>query len=666
MEIATANKGMEASLTPSLEPQSALRCQETPHQDVLEKGQDMERSMVELTASIEAIDKEVEENDYSIKEYIALIDKVHGLKCKLTKTHADWVRLCGPSADTAVGTEVTNLNLRATKLINTIRKKLGGDDSKVDTEITENPSNKSSLLEHSDNNLELNPCKLAEKTTSPTSKKSISNKSPERDISGYANLLATAKDNDTKPSSKVSNSKRGKKSSVRTGSKSFSKPGTRASTTGSSAAKLQLMLEEAETKVEEKFNRELSNRDQRRINRERKKVNAQRERQERERAQDMEWQERERKREIERQNETLEREQERAQDESEDRDALLRRKKASIKARREVIERIEENDEESVVEKSTDAENSLSALPSEVTADEKAAAFIVKLPPTQNQQPGIDEERRTETISGESDVDKLISRSRSLINESRLLLERNKVVRNKEKEALTCSLPSATVSRETVTKVENSIPSKVVTSESRIVIPPDLFRVDKETVPVSSEKINQNQDENLIDRNSYALNGSKNMTHDKFSDRVSTAEQSRKMPNKVHKSRPFQGTEHQIAFTVTENQKKSFVNTQPRSLINCPQSEGRPLVIESSMRPSMNTVYSRPATSMHWAWSDQPISNLPIQSASVINPPVEIRRKNSEFQNSTPVINDNVSNIPTEFAYIAGVSRAIRNPTADS
>ena len=403
---------MEASIKPTLEQQSSIGCQQMSQGNVLRKGQDMEQLMVELTASIQAISEEMDESEYSVKKCKDFIDKVQGLKCKLNISHAEWLRLYGPSADTAVESEVTNLNSKATKLINLLRKKMGGDKLKTDTNTTEAFTEKFKNTEHSnvDSSSELGlasaDCEKAEKTIPSKNVESIHNETQGTAPSSYADLLAVVKPADKNHSSEASSSKQGKKSSARTGIKSVSKAGTKASTTGSAAARLQLMLEEAETGVDEEFHRELSARDQRKFNRDCKKAKEQLERQEQERLRDMERRDEERRREEERQEEALEMERERIQDESEEREALLQRKKDSIRARRRAIDRFEEINGGFGAGNKTEAESSFSSLPSEATAAEKVAAFIVKLPSVQDQKSGREEVKRTEINSGRADVDK--------------------------------------------------------------------------------------------------------------------------------------------------------------------------------------------------------------------------------------------------------------------
>ena len=115
-----------------------------------------------------------------------------------------------------------------------------------------------------------------------------------------------------------------------------SKASSRATSKASSAVRLQVKLEEAEAKVEAEFSREMTERAQRQLSRE------------------MKQKEEERRRQLE--------------DEAEEREALLRKKRASIQARKEVIDALEEERSERA--------DSLSLGLTEVTPMDKAAAFV--------------------------------------------------------------------------------------------------------------------------------------------------------------------------------------------------------------------------------------------------------------------------------------------------
>ena len=122
-----------------------------------------------------------------------------------------------------------------------------------------------------------------------------------------------------------------------------SKASSRATSKASSAARLQVKLEEAEAKVEAEFSREMTERAQRQLSRE---IN--------QKQQELKRKEEERRSQLE--------------DEAEEREALLRKKRASIQARKEVIDALEEERSERA--------DSLSLGLTEVTPMDKAAAFV--------------------------------------------------------------------------------------------------------------------------------------------------------------------------------------------------------------------------------------------------------------------------------------------------
>ena len=299
--------------------------------------------MVKLTADIEAVSAEVDGEERSILEYSSYIEQIHTEKSTLVRVHAEWKKLGGPEADTAVGKAVEDLSQSANKVINGIRVKMaivgqgakpeGGNkprvDSKVDSERVPGAGlNKSVARVERDvrPKIRIDPVAGTSGTTTVSQNTSIPpaivSTHPIVSTSGYADKLASAASGGTS-----------------------TKRGSKAGSTGSAAARLQLKLQEAEAKVDEEFHRELSARSQRQLVRDFKK------------------------------------EQERLADETEDREVAIGKKRAGIKAKQDVIDRFDEENEGSLLSKAVGGADLAPEPPGETeikTAD-KVAAFVSEL-----------------------------------------------------------------------------------------------------------------------------------------------------------------------------------------------------------------------------------------------------------------------------------------------
>ena len=149
---------------------------------------------------------------------------------------------------------------------------------------------------------------------------------PTSSTSGYAKRLVSAASGGT-------STKRG------------SKAGSKASLTGSAAARLQLRIQEAEARVDEEFHRELSARSQRQLARDFKK------------------------------------EQERLADEAEDREIAIRKKRAGIRAKQDAIDRFDEENEGSLLSEAAGGADLPPGPPGgvEIGTDDKVAAYVSEL-----------------------------------------------------------------------------------------------------------------------------------------------------------------------------------------------------------------------------------------------------------------------------------------------
>ena len=322
--------------------------------------------------------------------------------------------------------EVTAAFLLATRLINRIRTQLQA----LEPEVGLNPTTTIDI----------------ENSCAPTPLAAVSNPaqpSPEdTNIKNYGDRLSAIKSVNKRRASNCGSRRTGTSSRVST--KAASKAGSRASSTGSAAAELQLMLEEAENEAEEEFHRTMTARDLRRLNRDQVRVREQNERQEQERQRDLEREEFERKREldrrdeerrkdIERRNEQLEMERDRITDEAEDREVLMKRKRAGIKAKQKAIARFKKERKNDLTGEVVERERAVSPPPSEseVSSIEKVTAYIDDLggeSNTPNQPLGSYESEVPERKSENTNTNDLISQSKALIDRSRILVGESKAI----------------------------------------------------------------------------------------------------------------------------------------------------------------------------------------------------------------------------------------------
>ena len=281
------------------------------------------------------------------------------------------------------------------------------------------------------------------------------------DIKSYGNRLSTVKSVSKGRTSNCGSRRAGTPS--RAGTKTASRAGSRAGSTGSAAAKLQLMLEEAENEAEEEFHRTMTARDLRRLNRDQVRVREQNERQEQERQRDLEREEferqrdlereeferkrerdrrdEERRKDIERRNEQLEMERNRIMDKAEDREELMKRRKAGVKAKQRAIARFEEERKNDLASEVVKRERSVSSPPSEaeVSSIEKVAAYIGDIggeSNTPNQQSGGYGSEMRGQEPDKINTDELISQSKALIDESRNLISRGQAIANRSTGAI--------------------------------------------------------------------------------------------------------------------------------------------------------------------------------------------------------------------------------------
>ena len=388
-------EGMEMALNASMERQRALHSQQSQNLKLV--GKNLGRLMTSLTAEVERIDREMEQGGHTVMECKKFIDDIHGIKMTLDKTFAEWQRIGGGEEDrkleTGVERSINEIRFEADKLIKNISDAISKVSSKrvsVSTSQGIHSMNPGAPTTSRDNSVTaVSTCQgtplanpgvptTPEESEIPTERSSpeesqdtvpkefaakevnVSSTSiPEQEDSiTYAKKLLTA------------NTMKGKKRS-KTGSKATSKV--------SSAAKLRLRLEEAEARVDAQFSAELTQRDQRALTRNENKAELERQRHAEEVAMEqriqkerleMEHREQRQRMEMEhrRHEEQLRIERERMEEEARERDADLRRREATIKAKQLELEKY--------IEESSVGDGSLSLGVTEIAPSEKVKAYM--------------------------------------------------------------------------------------------------------------------------------------------------------------------------------------------------------------------------------------------------------------------------------------------------
>ena len=372
-------EGMEAALNASLERKTTLHAERTRKEQVLELGNNLQRLMVGLTSDVGALRLEVDEGDCTHPQCMDAINSLHDTKIALLRTYAEWQRTHGPKADASVGSTVANLEVTTNRLIDDLKDRLDQlqpprdvrkksstivRGSQAVTTVVSDVFTLTRTLEEvaiSGNNEDTGSRRMvAISTASPNPLEKSGNVEQPAipttgDISGGQKGVAKTTIPATDPISQQKIQETGEKSEKRTygtlltalkSKKPASRKGTKgskASTANSKASKaalLQVRLEEAEAKIEEDYNKELSERALRVATR-----NAKREQ---------------------------ERILEKLADEKAERESKLNKKKASIKAKHDIIESFRE--ENSILSKSIKSE-SKSGIP-EILPMDKAAAYV--------------------------------------------------------------------------------------------------------------------------------------------------------------------------------------------------------------------------------------------------------------------------------------------------
>ena len=432
MEPGDTSEGIEVPLNAPPGQPSDPGDEQTDQLNVLPTGEDLGRLRVNLVARVEAISGQVDERGHSTSELVSLMNSIHEEKSAFAKVYSerhdthDTVQV-----NTEEEAEVTAAFLLATRLINRIRTQLQA----LEPEVGQNPTTTIDIENKS-------PTTTCASTPLAAAGNPAQPSPEDTNIKNYGDRLSAIKSVNKRRASNCGSRRTGTSSRVST--KAASRAGSRASTTGSAAAELQLMLEEAENEAEEEFHRTMTARDLRRLNRDQVRVREQNERQEQERQRDLEREEFERKREldrrdeerrkdIERRNEQLEMERDRITDEAEDREVLMKRKRAGIKAKQKAIARFKKERKNDLTGEVVDRERAVSPPPSEseVSSIEKVTAYIDDLsgePNTPNQPLGSYESEVPERKSENTNTNDLISQSKALINRSRILVGESKAI----------------------------------------------------------------------------------------------------------------------------------------------------------------------------------------------------------------------------------------------
>ena len=373
-------------------------------------GQHMETLMVSLTADIESVTVEVEESQHTLRVYASFVNKIHNTKMALAKVYAQWLSLSGAKADSAVGKTVADLEVTSTKLIEKVRAKMATAQPEVSpTPVSRHPD----VRLRTGNNSKTNGGAIAagavestpSKPTQASPKIPPKNSKKKSDISTGAVEATPLKPTQTNPKIHQKDSKRESleqviitepqatahpnltpKINVSIANPATPEPTSYASqlaafpagrrssraskySGASSEVKKQLLIEEAEAKVNEKFDKEQSERERRIANREKKK-------QEEELKKAKIRQEEEMKARAEALRIDTEQREEQLRNQEAAREAATRKKLAKVQAKLKVIESFEEERMSSYFESET-----------EVNPAQKVTAYINNLPKGASQVP---------------------------------------------------------------------------------------------------------------------------------------------------------------------------------------------------------------------------------------------------------------------------------------
>ena len=387
MAYSSNTEGLEAALNASLERQRALVVEPTPKQIQKKWGSNLERVMVSLTAEVERIGKEMERGDHTVAECKAYIDIIHGEKMTLGKIFAQWQRAGGVGADTGVEKTVEAIEQAAENLIKNIRDTLdrvrpekssvpiptieqGASPKTAGIQSTPKQKKTQSEKSHFNNSREITTTSVTPTEFTRTASHAITTPT-QTENSAYANQLI---------SSRSQGSKKGSKRSSKAGSKA------------SSAAKLKLKFDEVEAEIDAKFSAEATARSQRVLARNENKAEQERKRQaekveieqrrqreqleselrERRLREQLEAEQREQREQLEqehrRHEEQLKLERERIEEEAAEREASIRKKEATIKAKKIALE--------AFIEENSVGEGSLSLGVTEIAPSEKVKAYV--------------------------------------------------------------------------------------------------------------------------------------------------------------------------------------------------------------------------------------------------------------------------------------------------
>ena len=393
-------EGMELALNASMERQKALHSQQSQSQDLKLVGRNLGRFMTSLTAEVERIDREMEQGGHTVMECKGYIDGIYEIKMALDKTFAQWQRIGGSEEDrkleTGVERSVNEIRFEADKLVKNISlaiSKVAAKRISVTTVSTcQGTHSKNPGAPTTSGRISVTAIPTCQGTTSrdpgvPTtpkeSKTQTEKPNPENPHDTVPNEFAAKEVN--VPSTSVpeqedsityvkklvaAKSLKGKKRS---------KAGSKATSIASSAAKLKLRLEEAEARVDAEFSAEITQRDQRALIRNENKAELERQRQAEEVAMEqriqrerLEMEHREQRERLEmehrRHEEQLRIERERMEEEARERDADLRRREVTIKAKQMELEKF--------IEESSVDEGSLSLGVTEIAPSEKVKAYM--------------------------------------------------------------------------------------------------------------------------------------------------------------------------------------------------------------------------------------------------------------------------------------------------
>ena len=315
---------LEATLNASLQRQSRIREEQADQHNRLLLGKDLGRLLVVINKEVGEIELRVDEAPCTYNEYNEFVNQIHATRMTLLKTQKQWEGRSGFPVEEGVRTAIASLEITSVKLIDKIKTKLSeiGPDLKPKAGVIKVKSVRSIASQA--------PKATKEQPVEPLS---------------YGARLAAA---EPKMKRKIA------KKRTNTASKQ--------SSSSSTVMKLKLRTEQAALDVEEKFDKEMSERDRRKINRDARieTIRLEEEAQAQARAQ-----------EIARLKQEQELEMTRLAEAEVERVESNKRKRAVIEAKLEVL-RSHDGENEQTIESNITEE-------SEVSPDVKAAVFIGNL-----------------------------------------------------------------------------------------------------------------------------------------------------------------------------------------------------------------------------------------------------------------------------------------------